>query len=127
VKIPDDADGDERLEPGASASLRIYYDGECPFCTRYVSLLRLRKTGKIELIDLRKHGRTRRELESSGFDVDRGMVVETGGRRYGGADAMAYLAALTSPSDLLNRLNRILFSSRVASTLLYPVLRSGRR
>jgi hypothetical protein len=27
---------------------------------------------------------------------------------------MAYLAALTSPSDLLNRLNRILFSSRVA-------------
>ena len=34
----------------------IIYDGECPFCSRYVKLMRLEETiGDIRLIDARKN------------------------------------------------------------------------
>lgn len=106
--------------------MKIFYDGECPFCARYVTMLRLQKTGGVQLVDLRTATLKRRELEEAGFDLDQGMVVEDGGRRYGGSDAVAYLAALSTNSDLLNRINRMALSSPGVARLVYPVLRSGR-
>ncbi|WP_165611821.1 DCC1-like thiol-disulfide oxidoreductase family protein [Cognatiyoonia koreensis] len=105
----------------------IYYDGECPFCTRYVKMLRLRESlGEIALVDLRTHAEKRAELEREGFDVDQGMVVETEGRRVGGADATNALALMSTPSNLFNRLNQMIFAQPLLSATVYPVLRSGR-
>ncbi len=111
---------------GQSRALRVFYDGECPFCSQYVTMLRLQKTAMVELIDLRTANQTKRELELAGYELDQGMVVADGGRLYGGADAVAYLAALSTRSGLLNRLNRAIFSHAQAARLLYPLLRSGR-
>lgn len=106
--------------------LRIFYDGECPFCTRYVRMLRLSRSGGVQLVDLREDEVLRNELQQLGFDLDQGMVVEDQGRRYGGSDAVAYLAPLTTPSDILNRINRAAFSNPAIAGILYPLLRSGR-
>ncbi len=54
------------------------------------------------------------------------MVVEDHGRRYGGSDAVAYLAPLTTPSNALNKINRAAFSRPLVARVLYPLLRSGR-
>lgn len=106
--------------------LRIFYDGECPFCSRYVKMLRLSKSGQVQLVDLRENEAAKVELEQLGFDLDQGMVVEDEGRRYGGSDAVAYLAPLTTPSDALNKINRAAFSRPAIARILYPLLRSGR-
>lgn len=106
--------------------LRIFYDGECPFCSRYVNMLRLSKSGQVQLVDLRENEAAKVELEQLGFDLDQGMVVEDEGRRYGGSDAVAYLAPLTTPSNALNKINRAAFSSPAIARILYPLLRSGR-
>ena len=67
------------------STVDVYYDGECPFCTRYVRMLRLKEAvGHLRLIDLRENSEIRSELLGQGFDLDQGMVVEIGGRRYGG-------------------------------------------
>lgn len=106
---------------------KIYYDGECPFCTRYVKLLRLRDSvGHVELTDLRDDAALRDELAQSGFDLDQGMVVEMDGRRLGGADATHAMALMSTPSGAFNRLNKMMFSVPLISSVLYPVLRSGR-
>ena len=108
-------------------AVTVYYDGDCPFCTRYVRLLRLRRTaGKVHLVDLRNDAGSRRELEEDGFDPDQGMIVETEGRRLGGADAVNALALLSTPSGLFNRTNRLMLSSPALAALIYPILRSGR-
>lgn len=105
----------------------IYFDGECPFCTRYVKMLRLKQSlGEIALIDLRSDPERRAELQNEGFDLDQGMVVETEGRRLGGADATNALALMSTPSNLFNRLNQIVFAQPALSATIYPVLRSGR-
>ena len=106
--------------------INIYYDGECPFCARYVQMVRLRRSAEVALVDLRANDAMRDELIAAGFDLDGGMVVEDGAARYAGDKAVAFIAALTTPSDAFNRLNRWLFSSPALAAILYPLLRSGR-
>lgn len=107
--------------------IEIYYDGECPFCSRYVSRTRLNEAvGPVALVDLRSATQHRKEFLRLGLDPDKGMIVRFRGRLYGGADAMSLLATLTTPSSTLNRLSAWAFRSSARSRLLYPLLRAGR-
>jgi predicted DCC family thiol-disulfide oxidoreductase YuxK len=106
--------------------IAIYYDGDCPFCARYVQMLRLQRTTKVELIDLRTAPDKVEEFNRAGYNLDEGMVVQAEGRDLHGANAVSYLAALSTPSDLLNRLNKAALSNPLAAAILYPLLRAGR-
>ena len=105
----------------------IYYDGDCPFCTRYVRFLRLREAaGSPRLVDLRQAPEAVARFTDLGIQVDQGMVVELDGRLHAGADAMNVLALMSSPVGVFNHFNRAVFSSARLSALLYPWLRAGR-
>jgi predicted DCC family thiol-disulfide oxidoreductase YuxK len=105
----------------------LVYDGQCPFCSRYVQLVRLKETlGRIELVDARQGGPHVDEARAAGLDLDDGMVLKLDGRLYHGADCIHMLALLSTPSSWFNRINAAMFRSRAASRLLYPVLRTGR-
>ncbi len=107
--------------------ITIYYDGDCPFCTRYVRYTRLKRAaGEPKLVDLRRDRESREALERAGYDLDKGMVVEIGDRRFFGAEAMNALALMTTRSGLFNRLTSSLFSRRAAAAALYPLLRGCR-
>lgn len=108
-------------------SFTIYYDGDCPFCTRYVAMSRLRAAaGPVTLIDLRQDAAARARLGAEGLDPDTGMVVETPAGLYHGADAVHAISAMSSGAGLLNRLAATLFRHRALARLAYPVLRAGR-
>jgi predicted DCC family thiol-disulfide oxidoreductase YuxK len=105
----------------------IVYDGQCPFCSRYVQLVRLRESlGRVQLVDARKGGPEVDEVRQAGLDLDEGMVLKLDGRLYHGADCIHMVALLSTPSSWFNRVNAAMFRSRTASRLLYPVLRTGR-
>ncbi len=107
--------------------LVIVYDGECPFCSRYVRLLSLKKAvGEVRLIDAREGGSFAAEIQRSGLDLNEGMVVRYGGRLYHGSDCVHLLAMLSTESGAFNRLNALMFRSKTLSRVLYPVLRMGR-
>lgn len=110
-----------------SRGVTVYYDGDCPFCSEYVRLLRLRESvGAPELMNLREAPDARRALEAEGFDLDKGMVADISGVRYGGADALNALALLTTPSGYFNRITAAVFASPALSRVIYPVMRAGR-
>jgi predicted DCC family thiol-disulfide oxidoreductase YuxK len=105
----------------------LLYDGECPFCSRYVRHVRLREAiGPIMLANAREHAPLVEEVRRLGFDVDTGMVLKLDGNYYHGADCIHALALLTTPSGWFNRLNSLVFKSSTAAKVLYPVLRTGR-
>jgi predicted DCC family thiol-disulfide oxidoreductase YuxK len=105
----------------------IVYDGECPFCSSYVRLLRLRHSiGPVRLVDARSPDPLVEDLRAAGIDLDEGMVLKIGGRIYHGDECVHMLALLSTPVGLFNRMNAALFRSRTASRALYPVLRTGR-
>lgn len=105
----------------------LLYDGECPFCTRYVAFLRLQQAiGPVKLIDAREGGPELEEVRAAGFDIDEGMALKLNGRIYHGADCIHVLALSSTRSGMFNRVNTAIFSSPRLSRMLYPALRSMR-
>lgn len=110
-----------------SDAIRIIYDGECPFCSAYVRLLRLREAaGPVDLVDARAHPDLARDFLHNGIDLNQTMVVRCGGQTYAGAEAVEMLSLLSSGSGLMNRLFAGVLRDRRRAGLLYPVLRAGR-
>ena len=107
-------------------SLLIIYDGACPFCSSYVSLLRLRSHFAVELLSARSADSRIAHYRDLGYRLDDGMLAVLDGQVSAGADAMYLLASLSEPRGVLNRLQRAVFSIRGLSRCLYPWLRAGR-
>ncbi|WP_458524613.1 thiol-disulfide oxidoreductase DCC family protein [Onishia taeanensis] len=106
----------------------LVYDGQCPFCCRYVRWLRLRESvGDVRLIDARSDDPVIEEVRALGFDLDQGMVLKLDAQWYHGAEALRVLALLSSPVGVFNRLNRRLFAGHRRARSGYPLLRGLRR
>lgn len=73
------------------AEIRIVYDGDCPFCSAYARLARLRQRHDVELVNAREARGLVRRLRRRGMDVDDGMIVLVDGEAHHGDDAAAYL------------------------------------
>lgn len=107
--------------------LWVVYDGECPFCSSYIRLYRLREVaGKVNLVDAREPHPIVEEVRARGFDLDEGMAVKAAGRFYHGAEAMQILAILGDGSGLFNRVNRAIFRHPRLARAFYPWLVRGR-
>lgn len=123
------------VSPGRASARRdqpgeawLLYDGECPFCSRYVAYLRLRASlqQRLHLIDARKGGPLVDEVARRGLDLNEGMALKYGNRWYHGADCIHVLALLSSSAGWFNRINAAVFRSPTAARWLYPILRTGR-
>lgn len=109
------------------AHLVVIYDGGCPFCTRYVSHVRLQNVvEQLQYVNARDGGAIVAAAAQEGFDLNDGMLVVMDGVYHHGADAVQILALLSSPVSAFNRLHARMFRSRTVSRLLYPALRFGR-
>ena len=109
------------------ADMIVIYDGQCPFCTSYVKLVRLREAvGRVALIDVRSEGIAATVDRELGLDLNDGMLAVYAGRAYYGAEAMNLLSTLTSRSGLLNCAIAAAFRSEPAARALYPFMRAGR-
>ena len=105
----------------------IVYDGECPFCSRYVTVLRLRDAvGKVELLDARQPHPVVQMLRSRNVDLDEGMALVQGDVISHGDECIHKLALMSTPSGVFNRVNAAIFKSPAAARMLYPFLRFGR-
>jgi len=108
--------------------LSIIYDGECPFCTRFVELYRIRKNvGRVDLINVRERDDLLQSFAQTGIDIDNGMVVKWNNRDYYGSDAVNLLALLGSEKGIFSKINNFLFRNPKRAKRLYPALVVGRK
>jgi predicted DCC family thiol-disulfide oxidoreductase YuxK len=109
------------------ASNVMIYDGDCPFCSNFVRLVRLRTAiGTVRLVNAREGGPDIKNAIAQGFDLNEGMLLVIDQQYYYGADCINRLALLSTRSGAFNKIVAVVFRSTFASKLLYPVLRSGR-
>lgn len=105
----------------------VIYDGECPFCSAYVRMVRLREVaGTVHLLDARQPHPVVDALKSRGFDFDEGMALKIGDAVYHGDECVHQLAMMSGPSGALNALHFWIFKNPTRTKFLYPFLRSGR-
>jgi predicted DCC family thiol-disulfide oxidoreductase YuxK len=106
----------------------IIYDGACPFCSSYISHLRLqRAVDQITYLNARDDDTRLHLYSQAGYDFNQGMLVVIDQQVYAGADAIHVLALQSSGSDMFNRLNHWIFKRVVLAKILYPCLKFGRR
>lgn len=116
----------ERVVAALSTAPAVIYDGECPFCSRYVRWAKLRESvGPVKLIDARSLPPATLATIRSRYDLDQGMIFSHAGRIYWGADAIQAMSML-SGSGAFTRMSAAIFRRRWLATLLYPLLRLGR-
>lgn len=105
----------------------IVYDGECPFCTQYVKLVRLRDAvGAAKPVNAREDHPVVRYVRSKGIDLNQEMALVMKGEVFSGPDCMHRLALLSTGSGFFNGLMSKMFASRGLTGFMYPVLRTGR-
>jgi len=105
----------------------LVYDGDCPFCSAYVKLVRLREAlGPVVLVNAREDHPIVRYVEQRGVVLDQEMALVMGDEVYSGGECINRLALMSTRSGLFNRINAALFSSPKFSRLAYPYLRGCR-
>ncbi len=105
----------------------VVYDGECPFCSAYANLLRLRDSvGQVRLVNARDLPPQLLKELSDSYNLDRGMLFGWNGGLYYGGEAVNKLALLSSDSSLLRKASAWSLSKPAVASALYPLLRFGR-
>lgn len=110
----------------AAGRAALVYDGDCPFCSRYAAMLRLRDRYDLKLINARGNHPLIDEIKSQGLRLDEGMVLKVDDRYYHGDRCLNLLALMGTDTGLFSRLTRIVFGSPRTAAILYPVLAAGR-
>jgi predicted DCC family thiol-disulfide oxidoreductase YuxK len=106
----------------------IIYDGECPFCTAFVKMARLRETfGEVRLVDARAKETPVIAALRSKYRLDDGFVILHGGKQYYGPAALEFLSLATADSGWTRLLMKLpLFRGRIGQ-VVYPILVRGRK
>ncbi|MEM1352576.1 MAG: DCC1-like thiol-disulfide oxidoreductase family protein [Pseudomonadota bacterium] len=103
-------------------NLNIIYDGDCPFCQRYVTILQLREAvGKVQLVNAREHPEVVEFFNEYDMPLNDGMVAEYENSFYYGKDAMNFLALVSSRSGVLNRCAALIMKNKILASVLYPI------
>jgi predicted DCC family thiol-disulfide oxidoreductase YuxK len=112
-------------EPGTDYLL---YDGECPACSAYVALSRLRRLYPgLRVLDARTEPALVADLRGRGYEINKGMVLSLGGTVHFGAEATRMIAVLggVGPSPWRRAALAVLGTAPWAGAL-YPWLNRGR-
>ena len=73
----------------------LLYDGDCPACSAYVAIARLRQLyPDLHIISARSEPALVASLRQRGFEINEGMVLSLEGRIYFAADAVHMIATL---------------------------------
>ncbi len=105
------------------------YDGECPFCNHFASLIEMKSNlGNVEILDGRKNLKIISSLLKKGYDIDRGAILLKDDCIYHGAEAINIICKqIKNPSSSLLQLLSRLFNTNERTKLFFPFLVTARR
>jgi predicted DCC family thiol-disulfide oxidoreductase YuxK len=112
----------------AMDKIRLIYDGDCPFCSKYAQLVRFREAvGEVQMLNAREHPEVVNEMKAKGVNLDKGMALTINDNVYHGADAVNRIALMSTGSGAFNAFTAAVFKSRLLSKTVYPVLKVARK
>ena len=105
------------------------YDGECPFCNHFAQLLELKSClPSLQIIDGRQNLEQLTQLYNQGYDLNEGAILINDGEILQGAKAINLICSkLKKPNDSLLEILRVIFSSKMRSKKIFPILLWCRR
>lgn len=101
-------------------NITIIYDGDCPFCHKYVYITKLKSKYSVEIINARDDKNKAIKFKESGYNLDKGFLLIHNEKIYHGDKAIKFI---TSQSDTTfhNLLLKPLFSNSLTSFITYKM------
>jgi predicted DCC family thiol-disulfide oxidoreductase YuxK len=106
----------------------LLYDGDCPACSAYVAMARLRQLyPDLRIVSARTAPDLVAELRWKGYEIDEGMVLSLDGKIYYAAEATRMIAILGRESSSRWRRAALgIIGTAPWARPLYPWLNRGR-
>ena len=101
--------------------ITLYYDKECPFCSKYANLLKLKENFEITLKDAREN-LDEIALVCGNLDINDGFIVVYKNDCFQGAKALAFLNSAVDKTRILGKLHFFFSYENVFSKFLYKIL-----
>ena len=102
-------------------NITLYYDKQCPFCSKYANLLKLKENFKISLKDARKN-LDEIALVCGSLNINDGFIVIYENNCFQGAKALGFLNSAVDKDTFLGKLHFIFRYDNFFSKILYNVL-----
>jgi predicted DCC family thiol-disulfide oxidoreductase YuxK len=100
--------------------LTLYYDKQCPFCSKYANFLKLKENFEITLKDAREN-LDEISLICGNLNINDGFIVVYKNDCFQGAKALAFLNSAVDKSTLLGKLHFFFRYDNLFSNLLYKL------
>ena len=101
--------------------LTLYYDKQCPFCSKYANLLKLKENFEITLKDAREN-LSEISLLCGNLNINDGFIVVYKNDCFQGAKALAFLNSAVDKTTILGKLHFFFAYETVFSKFLYKIL-----
>mgnify|MGYP000564756772 FL=1 len=100
--------------------LTLYYDKQCPFCSKYANLLKLKESFEITLKDAREN-QSEIALLCGNLNINDGFIVVYKNDCFQGAKALAFLNSAVDKTTFLGKLHFFFRYDNLFSNLLYKI------
>lgn len=107
----------------ARPGLILYYDGDCPVCSRFRNYVAIRRNHELELRNAREHRVEIEELARQGFDINTGMILVSAQGTLQGYEAVVAMRGLTHCRGRVDGLFRLLLGAPWLVRIGYPFAR----
>lgn len=101
--------------------LTLYYDKQCPFCSKYANLLKLKENFEITLKDARENIDEISVL-CKNLDINDGFIVLYKNDCFQGAKALEFLNRAVDKTTILGKLHFFFAYENIFSKFLYKTL-----
>ena len=100
--------------------ITLYYDKQCPFCSKYANLLKLKENFEIILKDAREN-QSEISLLCGNLNINDGFIVVYKDDCFQGAKALAFLNSAVDKTTFLGKLHFFFRYDNLFSNLLYKL------
>ena len=101
--------------------ITLYYDKQCPFCSKYANLLKLKENFEITLKDAREN-LSEMSFVCGNLNINDGFIVVYKNDCFQGSKALAFLNSAVDKDTFLGKLHFIFRYDNFFSKILYNVL-----
>jgi predicted DCC family thiol-disulfide oxidoreductase YuxK len=101
--------------------LTLYYDNQCPFCSKYANFLKLKENFEITLKDAREN-QSEISLVCENLNINDGFIVIYENNCFQGEKALVFLNRAVDKTTFLGKLHFIFRYDNIFSKILYKVL-----
>lgn len=109
-------------------TINIYYDKDCPFCSKYAQLIKLKKEHTINILNARESKEKINYFRAIDFDINEGIILQCDDKKiYQGVEAIVFLDNLSEKKMFFSSFYSYIINTKIFKRYLYPTIKAIRK